>query len=284
MQERHEPIRAKTLELFAKKGDLPEELLGAEWDFFNRDIETNHCLLLDGFNSSSRGVGIWMESLHNECHEVLNRVPVNGFSYLYPGLQYDRLATWDSLGRYQFLFEQHLPSARCEVIPIGFSLGADVILLGATRLKTFTPVTIPLVVLVAPVLAPDRTLLDEFQTLHFSGDIPRPAIPVWELCGKDPRWRNALSDAYGYLANRQIHTHVVFSEDDPLASHQLPILSSKQSSYFHPHPVSPKRRGQAEERPATPEEQVKYHLRFRSATETLKEICSILEKYLAQSV
>lgn len=269
-------------------------------------IVLDHCRFLDGFDSTSMNVQPWINTLTEQCRRNNPHFPpVFGFSYRAPGSHYEQTDTWESLERYVGLFGAHLALADTQIVPVGFSLGTNVVLVGTAEHLSDLSAAIPAVVLIAPVHAPDPDFIRQYEEYLASsdaateeiGDLPdRPEeepfpIPILELCAAGTPWRQRIYGAYSHLTAEQVHVHVIYSPEDLLARYNLPHMSSEQEPYFHSHPVTlpsdsrrpyPSQIDPIQEPDKRAEAEVKYHLRLRATTsqEVLRTVCSIVAEYL----
>lgn len=252
------------------------------------DRYEDRCLFVDGFFSTSTTAEGWIESLRKKLHpESTGHLSVKGLSYYRPGWHYDREAINAPFADHISLFEEHMPSVRCTVIPIGFSHGSNVVISGSAKVLSSPsfPVTIPLVILVAPAHRVRNEVLAEFERAYARTDISdkdKRIIPISIVrLANLPSWQKRFIDDYSQMLSRKVHIHVIYSVDDLIVAESESLWSRQTSAFLHLDPITPAHKGDAAQRPTTAEEEVKYHLRFRSADEILGRIRSILLEFLS---
>lgn len=237
------------------------------------NYSSDHALLLDGFCSTSDLVNRWTTRLRQECPDL--QLPTNAFSYLHPGWPYSGHNTGQVLETYSKVVRAHLPATRCNVIPIGFSLGGILTLrFVATRRARRAP-GIPAVILIAPFHNPDAAAMAS----AFQAALPRqhswfPAL-VPQL--GQTRVHKRILSYYAMLTTRQIHVYLIYSKYDDFASvHSViaPLSASLSSSYWHPLEATPTT-GFLSRRP-TAQQSFRYHRLYKSSKEVLQRVCSIL--------
>ena len=227
----------------------------------------------DGLLSRSRGAQAWASRLKRSCPAV-GQEAVLAYSYKAPGVHYLQLDTRTSLAEHLRQFRAYVNDIHTRLIPIGFSLGSNVVLLGAAE-AIRQGINIPAVVLIAPAHGPKQELVDEYEEYFGdrTDDIPRV---VYELGPVKSTWRARITTAYRVLVDSGIQIHVVHSEKDSFASYDPRALMLDRTR-FEPEAINPHIK--VDESRSAGWQSVDYHIRFRDAPETFQKVCEILRKY-----
>lgn len=195
---------------------------------FSRNDELIY-LVADGAYSTSVGEGLWVRKLADADAAVQLPGTFRAFSYASYGEHYLPNETAQSLdvlsARWGTYLEQLRPNQR--LIPVCFSLGAAVTLLGLHRRLTSSSDAerIPAVILVAPAHAPAPELLDGY--FDIAGELPPGGgIPtgVRQLCDPDNPVRDEVGAALQALPRFGVDLHIIFWPGDRLTPY-VPIHS-----------------------------------------------------------
>lgn len=274
--------QARELDLRTNK---PGDPLAAEPTSYALKL-TDQSLWLDGFGGTSGQANAWAKQFKDRCTTYVR--PLNVYSYRGPGLPYGHQDSWGPIALHAARFLDHLPHAECAVIPIGFSLGCLVAVLGSARhYRDNAPAqpVLPALILVSPfhndastlrngyrLLARERT--EASRGLHL-------AIPpvVAQLAGRRSRERTRLEEAYAALLDQSgTDVHVIYSPRDTFAASVGDHFPFSQHPQLHLHRVDPSERVFAQ-LGSTPEHEVMYHLHYRVSRSVHERVCEILAQY-----
>lgn len=267
---------AAILERYAS--DLPNGLAANSWsDGFSDDIDRPHFLYVDGLSS----ISLQAAKLADEIQDCAGGVPRNVFSYLYPGLHYGRYDTWSPLAEQWHLFDDHILSGTC-FVPVGYSNGANVAIVGAANNIANPTLRIPCVILIAPAHDPSSEFLSGYKEYLATDkkDLP-DSVPgvVAELCGADDRQRQRIVDAYQKLSSADVPVHVFGSKDDTISNFVAFKKYKGINCAWHPLQTVTAERQEADDT-LSPRMAVKVHLKVRAAQETKKRVGAQLKECL----
>lgn len=250
----------------------PESRRIARWPRSN-PVGGDQVLFVDGLASSSESADHWISAAEAIFREAGVQALATGFSYRLAGYGYDRLDTTDRLDALVSRFVEQLTRADSTVLPVGFSLGAVVVILGtAEYLKSqINRAPIPGVVLVSPLLpSPGLTSLTRALMEESFTSIPA----VFTELALPGAVEGRLSNAGARLASAGVDAHIVFTSSDRLSDAST-IRRYLPTARLHSVPVEGRDAGRARDLWS-------FHLRTQSDTAILRRVVSIITPYLRQ--
>jgi predicted esterase len=282
MQETTTEQATRWLSMIMRRQSIPAE---GRWLLSpSAPISTDQYLFVDGFASTSQSAEEWITRLVATCPHAMTLPfensgdrsipPVFGFSYRYPGLHYNTFASFDSIEVLVGLFQAHLPPAPHRVVPIGFSLGAAITLLGVERVTATEHASVARIILIAPLFSSplaSRREPSAHDALEVGSD-PKIPIIVAEMYSHHSPWRLAVQNAFARLAERGIRIDVIYSPNDTFA----PYLPAQSPSVYS-IPIRPTSLGDdVDGGPFAGRRDLLYHLRLKSDPIVLETVCSLL--------
>lgn len=201
-------------------------------------------LAIDGVYTTSLYKLHWSRKLSQLFKATSYGGIVCGFSHAGYGLHYLPEKTIWRLDWAVAKFADYMGKLREDqtLIPICFSLGAAVAILGlinwreSTSISGAVPNKVPAVILIAPALTPSPALLRGYEQKVSAGELQEIPWPVLQLCPPGSPDRKKLLEAFRTLPSLGTQLHVIFWEQDRITPYRpgdwpqvraYPILSGK---------------------------------------------------------